>query len=436
MVGVTVGDHHQVYVVDAVATEGGVEHRGIRPAVDQDHRVGRLADEDGVALAHVEEHHRRVRRRWDRQAARQYHGAGHGADQRPPPPGDGEATRHQPEGGNPAQPDLGPARRRRGHGEHTAGRHESEVEHGTDPGDRPDPPEHGGRRHQRRGEHVGHRAEQWHRVEVRQDDRQHGELGTDRDGERRPQPPRPSPGNELDGGQHPGGGRHRQLEADVDGEVARDEQQTGDRQPECPPRLDGYPDDATTEHDSRHRRRPDHRRLPTGGHHECPQRHHTEERPQARIEPERPDDQPPRRQEEGNVAPRHGDEVGQPGPAQLFHSLVGEPVGLAHEEPGDQRGGVRVALFEAVEDDPTQQVARPEERPGCGCDELDRVDVYRRAVGGPPVVARPIGDRALDGDQVTGGDGVADGVLAFRFVERRQQRDLTRGARSGRRAPA
>ena len=63
MVSMVVGGHDQIDGPDAVAAQGGVEDHRVRPTVDENDRVRRMADEDGVALTDVEEHHRGLGRR-------------------------------------------------------------------------------------------------------------------------------------------------------------------------------------------------------------------------------------------------------------------------------------------------------------------------------------------------------------------------------------
>ena len=369
MVSMVVGDHDQIDGTDAVAAQGGVEDHRVGPTVDENDRVRRMADQDGVALTDVEEHHRGLGEGRRRQTPGDEPGGETGGEQRTEPAGDGHGETGAGDGDHTGAIELGPAGCRRRHPEHSPSRHRTEVQQRRETGHGAGTAEHRRQSHQRGGEQVGQRGEQRDRAEVGEGDGEHGELSPAAHRQGRPQPAGPSSWGEPHGGQHPTGSGHRQLEPDLHGEVGGEEQETDDGDPQRSPRIDRQPDQASPEHHRRHRRRTDDRRLPPGGDDEHPEGDDAEGCPKPRIDPEGTDHQPPRRQEDGDVAARHRHEVRQTGLAQLVEANRAQLVGVADEETGQQGGRIRLRALEPVEHQPPKTVPRAEER----AEAVDRI---------------------------------------------------------------
>ncbi len=103
----------------------------------------------------------------------------------------------------------------------------------------------------------------------------------------------------------------RQLETNVSGQLAAQEQEHTNRNADRNPRIHDDAACSRTEHGCRHDGRPQHRRLPAGGDHEDPQPDDAHDEATHRSNAHDSGENPPCGEEEGNVAPGYRDEVSE-----------------------------------------------------------------------------------------------------------------------------
>ncbi len=253
------------------------------------------------------------------------------------------------------------------------------------------------------GEHVGRQGVRAERGRQTDEDRRHGRLRRGRDGERRgegagqraPQGAGPRTGEDHDGRRR----QHAQAEPGRPGQPrVRDEHDDdGDAQrgraPAAP--AEHHPGQGHRTHDGG----PQDARVGPGHHDERDQGGRRQDRGQAAAAPQGHDEQQHTAADEGDVRPRHGRQVRQPGGAHVVDEVVGLQAGVADDQAGQQRrpvtdGRSRPGPHRA------RDSLRPRRRSSGGLVTGGRLhEAAAQGLGRPPPPARP----GQDGRPARGG---------------------------------
>ena len=363
VIEIAVGDHDEIEAAHTSLGEQAPQSWCVGAAVDENGGSPRPPEQGRVSLADVEEGDRRLAGPRGRpgQGGHQRHGDQR-AHQRPERSNVERGARDQRQR-CPARSELGPGRSGPGEPQDPLGHHYPQSGQSSEPEHHARAAE--GRRHrdEGRGEEVRHRRDQRHGADSREQQWENGRLGGQRRPQDRPHRPWPAAAEEARPGDHPGSRRDGELKTETRREVSGDQQQQGDGTAERRPRSHGDTDDPPPEEQCRHGRRTNHRGLPPGSDHEDDEGAEAGRGAYPRAEAERPEEDPPTRQEESHVSPGHCDEVGQAGAPQVRHLVVGEAGRVPDEKPRHERRGRRCPrLLECPAHPAPQHIARPQQQ--------------------------------------------------------------------------
>lgn len=362
VVGVEVGDHHELQDPDPEPVQAGVDGVVGRPGVDQDGVPrGAGGEDERVALTHVAGHHPPP---GGRPAGRGE--PGRDEDDEEP---DQQRQQQRPQARHPAhrqQNDEHPgeqqrAARARGPRHGGTGHRGGPVpDHDQPPHERPRQPGAAprcGRAHrgQHRTEHAQHRrgGDRGRREQVRHhgdqpdspvepgDHRCGGQRRGDRDDQRLGRPGRqPTPSQRRRpprSEQHQRtGGDDGQHETRVDGQSGDGQQQAEHGHRQRGHRGPGPAGGERDEHDPAHHRRPQHRRRRPGQHDEPDQGDHRHRGRDPRVGPEQAQQEQHRPGHDRDVGAGDGREVREPGGPEVLLGLGELGAGVPDREPGQQ----------------------------------------------------------------------------------------------------
>ncbi|GAA1757582.1 hypothetical protein GCM10009681_31060 [Luedemannella helvata] len=361
VVGVEVAQHQQLHPVDAEPAQAAVHERRLGAGVDHDRAARPDGQHERVALADIARDHEGPGRRppagqhpYGQPADGRAHRHHEGDPPRRPPPGrHQQSERHRGEQ-QPAGEPVGPRQVAGRHvGTPVGDRHEPAGGPAGQPGQelgraRPDRrdgggqhAEHGGRRDRRDGQQVGRHGHRAHGAGQRGDDRPAGDLGGGRDGERlRDHAGHPAGHHRVPPArrqQHePAGGQHGQRETGIAGQVGVDQHEheggrrEGRRRGPPPSSAEGQQPDGAHGGGAQHARRgareddePDEN-----------ERAHGHARPGSG--PAAPAYDEHHRQDDRDVGPADGDQVGEPGGAEVLRQRRVQPAGIADHQARQQ----------------------------------------------------------------------------------------------------